>query len=84
MVDAVVHYQGHGEEQRAFPALPHSGDLLEAHGQLWRVSAVVFGLGADLYAVRMSDGLAAELRAEWETWSDTPAVVDDEHDKTTP
>jgi hypothetical protein len=44
------------------------GDLLDAQGQLWRASAVVFGEQIDLYTVRLVDSLAADMRTQWAGW----------------
>lgn len=69
----IIHYRGKGDEQRAFPALPCSGDYIDAGGQLWRVALVVFGATVDVYAVRLADILADETRREWQGWGDVAA-----------
>ncbi len=55
--------------------MPRQGDLLD-DGQLWRVDAVVFGTGIDVYTTRLSDDLAEPTRKAWETWGDTAAETE--------
>ena len=70
MVNAVIHYRGRNEQQQDFPALPRSGDLLDADG-LWRVAVVVYREATvDVYATRLGDVLADETRGEWERWAE--------------
>ncbi len=69
-----IHFRGKPAERRTVPGTPRVGEVIDADGHLWRVAAVVYGEGIDLYAVQVSDALAADLRAEWEAWGDTPTL----------
>jgi hypothetical protein len=51
MISVSLHLRGKTPQEREVPAIPRAGDLLDADG-LWRVAAVVFGAGIDVYAVK--------------------------------
>jgi len=68
VVDVVLHRQGHDPEQRAFPAVPKLGSMIDAQGQLWRVLYLIYGATVDVYAVRLADSLSGDLRAQLATW----------------
>ncbi len=73
MADVTIHFREPPAEQRTVPGIPRVGELID-DGRLWRVAAVVYGEAIHVYAVRVSDDLAGELRAEWAAWGEAPAL----------
>lgn len=68
MIDVQIHLTGQGSQACAFPSLPRSGDLVNINGELWRVDRVVLsGESVDLYLIRASSVITAELAAWGQT-----------------
>jgi hypothetical protein len=68
MIDVQVHLQGVGVEPRKFGAVPEIGSMIDAQGQLWRIAYLIYGATVDVFAVRLADSLAADMRAQWAGW----------------
>jgi len=80
MIDVNIRFRGCGSEKQTMPALPPIGCYIRHANRLWLVDDIAFDNGTvNVYAIRVSDSLAAEIMAAWAAWSSPIADAAEEN-----